>query len=62
MREKGDEGSMGRAGGVDVGVTRPKRRGSRCVWFLCFTPPFFVFCEDKGVAVKAMSGTMGNPL
>jgi hypothetical protein len=36
MREKGDEGSIGRAGGVDVGVTRPKRRLSRFVWFLCF--------------------------
>lgn len=28
MRDK-DEGSIGRAGGVDVGVTRPKRRLSR---------------------------------
>ena len=43
MREKGDEGSVGRAGGVDVGVTRPKRRLSRFVWFLCFRWIFWVF-------------------
>lgn len=42
MREKGDEGSVGRAGGVDVGVTRPKRRLSRFVWSLCFRWIFWV--------------------